>query len=358
MTKWTATDIPDQTGQTIVITGANSGLGLRSAEALAAKGARVLMACRNATKAAAALEGVKAKATGPEPEVRPLDLGSLASVRECAAGLAEELDHLDVLLNNAGIMAVPKATTADGFESQIGTNHLGPFALTGLLLPTLLASPEPRVVTVSSNAHKFGKMHLEDLVFEHHRYGRWSAYGQSKLANLLFTSELQRLAVEHHTALTAVAAHPGYAATNLTSGPAVGAAFLKPILAVGDKLAGQPDHMGALPQLYAATMPDVLADDYWGPDAFREQRGYPTRVRPLGPCARRGCRRPALDAQRGAHRRHLPLADLSATSASESSTPWAKVKGRRGRATGSRAGRGAERACDGGRHLWASDVAA
>ena len=278
MVKWTEADIPDQTGRTIVITGANSGLGLRSAEGLAAKGARVLLACRNAGRAAAALEAVKAKATGAEPEVRTLDLQSLASVRECAAGLSEELDHLDVLLNNAGIMAVPKATTEDGFESQLGTNHLGHFALTGLLLPTLLRAAEPRVVNVSSNAHRFGRLQLDDLFFERRRYSRWRAYGQSKLANLLFTSELQRKAVEHRTSLTAVAAHPGYAATNLTSGPALGAALLKPFLAVGDKLVGQPDHMGALPQLYATTMPDVMPDDYWGPDAFREQRGHPTRV--------------------------------------------------------------------------------
>lgn len=278
MTKWTAADIPDQTGTTVVITGANSGLGLRSAEALAAKGARVLLACRNAAKAATALATVQAKATGPEPEVVALDLSSLASVAECADELASALDHLDVLMNNAGIMAVPKGTTADGFESQLGTNHLGHFALTGRVLPLLLAAPEPRVVSVSSNAHKFGRMDFDDLFFEHSRYSRWRAYGQSKLANLLFTSELQRRAVEARTALTAVAAHPGYAATNLTSGPALGAALLKPLLALGDKLVGQPDHMGALPQLYAATMPDVLADDYWGPDAFREQRGHPTRV--------------------------------------------------------------------------------
>jgi len=278
MTKWTAADIPDQTGRTVLITGANSGLGLRSAEALAAKGATVLMACRNATKAAEAQAQVAARATGPAPEVVALDLSSLTSVATCAEGLAGRLDHLDVLMNNAGIMAVPKATTVDGFESQIGTNHLGHFALTGRLLPLLLAAPEPRVVSVASNAHKFGRLDLDDLSFEHRRYSRWSAYGQTKLANLLFSGELQRRAVEAGTALTAVAAHPGYAATNLTSGPALGAAVLKPVLAVGDRLFGQPDHMGALPQLYAATMPDVLADDYWGPDAFREQRGYPTRV--------------------------------------------------------------------------------
>jgi NAD(P)-dependent dehydrogenase (short-subunit alcohol dehydrogenase family) len=276
--KWTADDVPDQTGRTILITGANSGLGLRSAEALAAKGARVLLACRNADRGAAALEAVKAEATASAPELRTLDLQSLASVRRCAQELDDGLESLDVLMNNAGIMAVPKAVTEDGFESQLGTNHLGHFALTGLLLPTLLRSSEPRVVTVSSNAHRFGRMHFDDLFFERRRYSRWRAYGQSKLANLLFTSELQRQAVEHRTALTAVAAHPGYAATNLTSGPAAGIPFARQVLSAADRVIGQPDHLGALPQLYAATMPDVLADDYWGPDAFREQRGHPTRV--------------------------------------------------------------------------------
>jgi NAD(P)-dependent dehydrogenase (short-subunit alcohol dehydrogenase family) len=216
MAKWTAADIPDQTGRTILITGANSGLGLRSAEALAAKGARVLMACRNATKAATAREAVQAKATGAPPEVVPLDLSSLASVAACVERLAGELDHLDVLMNNAGIMAVPKAQTVDGFESQIGTNHLGHFALAGQLMPLLLAAPEPRVVTVASNAHKLGRVHVDDLFFEHRRYSRWGAYGQTKLANLLFSTELQRRAVATGTSLTAVAAHPGYAASPIT----------------------------------------------------------------------------------------------------------------------------------------------
>lgn len=270
--------MPDQTGVTVLITGASSGLGLRSAEALAAKGARVLLGCRNPEKAARALEAVAAKATGAPPEVVEVDLASLASVRACAERLVARGEPVHVLMNNAGIMAVPKARTVDGFESQLGTNHLGHFALTGLLLPALLAAPEPRVVTVSSNAHKFGRMNLDDLGFERTRYSRWRAYGQTKLANLLFTSELQRRATAAGTSLTAVAAHPGYAATNLTTGPAVGAAILKPFLAIGDRLVGQPDHMGALPQLYAATMPDVMANDYWGPDSFREQRGHPTRV--------------------------------------------------------------------------------
>jgi protochlorophyllide reductase len=277
MATWTAADIPDLSGKTVVITGANSGLGLRSAQALAARGARVLMACRNADKATAARSEVEASATGPVSVVA-LDLSSLASVRECADAVADEVDELDVLMNNAGIMAVPQGTTSDGFESQLGTNHLGHFALTGLLLPTLLAADEPRVVTVSSNAHKLGRMRFDDLFFDRHRYSRWAAYGQTKLANLLFSAELQRQATEHGTALTSAAAHPGYAATNLTSGPATGAAFLRPILDLGDRFIGQPDHMGALPQLYAASMPDVMPDDYWGPDSFREQRGHPTRV--------------------------------------------------------------------------------
>lgn len=278
MTSWTAADLPDLAGATVVVTGANSGLGLRSAEALAAHGARVVMACRNAAKAAAALKQVQSGATGPAPEVVALDLASLASVRDCAARLADQHPQIDVLMNNAGIMAVPEARTEDGFESQMGTNHLGPFALTGLLLPTLLAAPAPRVVTVSSNAHRFGRLRLDDLFFERSRYSRWRAYGQSKLANLLFTAELQRRAALAGTALLAVAAHPGYAATNLTSGPTTGAAVLKPLIALGDRLLGQSDTMGALPQLYAATMPDVVPGDYWGPDSFREQRGHPTRV--------------------------------------------------------------------------------
>ena len=278
MANWTAADIPDLTGKTIVVTGANSGLGLRSSEALAAKGAMVLMACRNAAKAAVALDAVKAAATGPVPEVVALDLSSLTSVRECAAALAGTHGHIDVVLNNAGIMAVPKALTVDGFESQMGTNHLGHFALTGLLLPLVLKAPAPRVVSVSSNAHKLGRVNLDDLFFERTHYSRWRAYGQTKLANLLFIGELQRRATAASSHLIAAAAHPGYSATNLTSGPAKGAAPLRPFLAVADKLVGQADHMGALPQLYASTMPDVAPDDYWGPDGFREQRGHPKRV--------------------------------------------------------------------------------
>jgi NAD(P)-dependent dehydrogenase (short-subunit alcohol dehydrogenase family) len=279
MTKWTAQDIPDQTARTILITGANSGLGLRSSEALAAKGAHVVMACRNAEKAARALDEVKANATTSEPELIRLDLSDLSSVRDVAAEVNERFDSVDVLMNNAGIMAVPKGRTADGFESQMGTNHLGHFALTGLVLPTLLAAASPRVVTVSSTGHRMGTIHLDDLNYEQRKYTRWGAYGQTKLANLLFTSELQRRATEAHTSLLAVAAHPGYAATNLTTGPATGAPkFFGSVMQFGDRVVGQSDVMGALPQLYAATMPDVVGNDYWGPDGFAEQRGHPQRV--------------------------------------------------------------------------------
>ncbi len=279
MAGWTAKDIPDQSGRTILVTGANSGLGLRSAEALAAAGARVLLACRNAEKAEAARASVAAGATGAPPEVVPLDLSDLDSVAASAERLTRELDHLDVLMNNAGVMAVPLARTAQGFEMQMGTNHLGHFALTAGLLPLLLAAPAPRVVTVSSFGHKPGRIRWDDPNWESGRYLAWPAYFQTKLANLLFTVELDRQATDAGTGLLAVAAHPGYAATNLaTAGPGSANAFMRRAAGLSDRLLGQPDHMGALPQIYAATMPDVQGDDYYGPDGFMEQRGYPEKV--------------------------------------------------------------------------------
>ena len=270
MPKWTAADMPDQTGRTILITGANSGLGLRSAEALAAKGARVLLGCRNPKKAADALEQVKAKATAAPPEVVPLDLADLDSVRAAAADVSSRVDALDVLMNNAGVMAVPLQRTPQGFELQLGTNHLGHFALTGLLLPQLRAAPAPRVVTTSSQAHRTGRMRWDDLQWER-RYERWQAYGQSKLANLLFMRELARRA---GTSILSAAAHPGWSATHLQSGAGV----TKRLSALGNHLFAQSDVMGALPQLYAATMPDVVGGDYWGPDGLFERAGHPTRV--------------------------------------------------------------------------------
>ena len=273
MSEWMVDDIPDQAGRTILVTGANSGLGLRSAEALASRGARVLMGCRNQEKAAAALETVKNAAADAAPEVMPLDLADLDDVRACAKQLTDKLDQLDVLMNNAGVMAIPHQRTKQGFEMQFGTNHLGHFALTGLLLPILRRADAPRVVSVSSIVHRAARIRFND--WEEKGYSRWFPYIQSKLANLLFTSELQRRATAADADLLAVAAHPGYAATSLSSGlPTVYRLGAK----VSDRLFAQPDRMGALPQLYAATMPDVGPDDYWGPDGFMERRGWPKRV--------------------------------------------------------------------------------
>ena len=273
MSKWTVDDMPDQKGRTILVTGANSGLGLRSAEALASRGARVLMGCRNQEKAAVALETVKTAAADAAPEVIPLDLADLDDVRACAQRLTDKLDQLDVLMNNAGVMAIPHQRTKQGFEMQFATNHLGHFALTGLLLPILRRADAPRVVSVSSIVHRAARIRFND--WEEKGYSRWFPYIQSKLANLLFTSELQRRATAADADLLAVAAHPGYAATSLSSGlPTVYRLGAK----VSDRLFAQPDRMGALPQLYAATMPDVGPDDYWGPDGFMERRGWPKRV--------------------------------------------------------------------------------
>jgi NAD(P)-dependent dehydrogenase (short-subunit alcohol dehydrogenase family) len=280
MAGWTLADMPDQEGRTALITGASSGLGLRSAEALSAAGARVLLACRNPEKAEAALTSVAAAATGPAPELVTLDLADLDSVQACAEEVDGRVEQLDVLLNNAGVMALPRRRTNAGFELQFGTNHLGHFALTGRLLPTLLRAPVPRVVTVSSNAHKFGSIRWDDLNWERGRYSKWRAYGQSKLANLLFSGELQRLAIAAATKLLAVAAHPGYAATHLSAaGPEMaGNRVMLGLSRFADRYLAQPAALGALPQLYAATMPDVGPDDYFGPDGPGEQRGHPKRV--------------------------------------------------------------------------------
>lgn len=280
MAKWTADDMPDQSGRTVLITGATSGLGLRSAEALAAKGAKVLLGARNETKAAAALEQVAALATGAEPAVVQLDLADLASVRACAEDVASTYGQIDVLMNNAGVMAVPLARTADGFEMQLGTNHLGHYALTGLLLPVLRKATAPRVVTTASGAHRTGRMNWDDLNADK-SYRRWAAYGQSKLANLLFMRELDRRAREAGSDLVSVAAHPGYAATHLQAVGAEqsGRRFTAWFMATGNALVAQSDAQGALPQLYAATEGDVESGEYFGPDGRFELRGHPTRSR-------------------------------------------------------------------------------
>jgi NAD(P)-dependent dehydrogenase (short-subunit alcohol dehydrogenase family) len=280
MSRWTAADIPDQSGRTVLVTGANSGLGLRTAEALAHKGAHVLMGCRDATRGEAARSEVTVSATGPAPEVVPLDLADLGSVRVAAQSVADAVERLDVLVNNAGVMAMPLRRTADGFELQFATNHLGHYALTGLLLPALLRAEGPRVVTVSSNVHRMGRNDWSDPNWERRRYLKWPAYGQSKLANLLFTRELARRAHEASSALVAVAAHPGNSATHLlaASTDASGRRLVGQMMNWGNQLIGQPDSAGALPQLYAATMPDVVPGEYFGPDGLFQLRGHPTRV--------------------------------------------------------------------------------
>ncbi|MBS1847639.1 MAG: SDR family NAD(P)-dependent oxidoreductase, partial [Actinobacteria bacterium] len=264
-----------------LVTGANSGLGLLTARALAGAGARVLLACRNPERAAAALREVAGVARGPAPETVALDLADLDSVAAAAADVAARTDALDILVDNAGIMAPPLGRTVQGFERQFGVNHLGHFALAGRLLPKLLAARAPRVVTVSSNAHLIGRMHWSDLDAQHH-YSAWARYGQSKLANLLFTAELDRRAQLHGTDLVAVAAHPGYAATGLPhNGPGNQGAnrFMDNATRLADRLFAQSAEQGAIPQIHAATAVDAQGNDYFGPSGLLAMRGgHATRV--------------------------------------------------------------------------------
>ena len=259
-----------------MITGANSGLGLEVARELARRGAAVVLACRNVTKGEAALAQVRSVATAEDPELARLDLADLGSVAEFASTHSDGRG-IDLLVNNAGIMAPPRGVTPDGFEAQLGTNHLGHFALTGRLLPALLRRPRPRVVTVSSAAHRMGRIDFDDLQGERH-YRRWRAYGQSKLANLLFALELDRRARAAGTALVSVAAHPGYAATNLqTASPPAHEALVMRLL---NRLVAQSVGMGALPLLFAATVEDIPGGTYIGPDGPAEARGHPRPVSP------------------------------------------------------------------------------
>src|SRR3954447_24769408 len=259
--KWSPEKLPSLDGRTAIVTGANSGIGLAAARELARAGARVVMAVRNTEKGDAA-----ASALSGTVEVRRLDLADLSSVREFASDFDGDID---LLINNAGVMAVPESRTADGFEMQIGTNHLGHFALTNLLLPQV----RDRVVTIASGAHRMGKIDLDDLNWENRRYDRWRAYGQSKLANLLFTLELQRRLSESGSDVIAVGAHPGWSATNLQSH--TGSRLQNGFKAIGNKLWAQSDEHGAWPTLYAATA-DLAGGAYVGPDGFQEMRGHPT----------------------------------------------------------------------------------
>jgi NAD(P)-dependent dehydrogenase (short-subunit alcohol dehydrogenase family) len=283
MTDWTAADITDQSGRVALVTGANSGLGLRTARELARAGATVLMACRDPERGERARAEVAADAPASEVVLERLDLADLRSVRELAAKVTAERPRLDLLINNGGVMAPPRGETADGFELQLGTNHLGHFALTGLVLDPLLATEGSRVVTITSTMHWVGRISFGDLQSER-RYSRWLAYGQSKLANLLFAREFQRRLADAGAATISVAAHPGYSATHLqTTGPGAGGGIAARVwtgmLAVGNRVYAQSEEMGALPQLYAATAPEVPGGAFVGPSSFDQMRGHPKYVR-------------------------------------------------------------------------------
>jgi NAD(P)-dependent dehydrogenase (short-subunit alcohol dehydrogenase family) len=257
------------------VTGGNSGLGLETARQLARAGADVVIACRNPDKGAAASAEIKAGVPDARLQVAALDLASLDSVHAFAEWFRTERDGLDLLINNAGVMAPPRRETADGFELQFGTNHLGHFALTALLLGGMHERDDARIVTISSGAHRMGKIAFDDLQSEH-RYFRWRAYGQSKLSNLLFAFELDRRLRAAGSAVKSVAAHPGYAATNLQS--AAPPLVDRLVMMVSNRVIAQSAAMGALPQLYAATYPGLEGGTYVGPDGIGEQRGHPKPV--------------------------------------------------------------------------------
>ena len=278
--KWTAAQMPSQAGKNILVTGANSGIGYQAALEFARHGAHVLLGCRNEAKGQAALQRLREQSSGASAELALLDVASLASVRRFAEGWAGRGAALDVLVNNAGVMAIPtRELTVDGLERQFGTNHLGHFALTGLLLPALQRASMPRVVTVASLAHRNGRIEWDNLQSER-LYEPWAAYNASKLANILFAKELDRRARTAGIRLISVAVHPGVSRTNIfENGPGTGSLkaqvlkFLAPLLT-------QDDQMGALPTEYAATMPDVEGGEYLGPDGPGELKGRPKVVQP------------------------------------------------------------------------------
>ena len=269
MTKWTHDRIPDQTGRVAIITGANTGIGFETAAALAAKNAAVVLACRNRGKAEDAIERIRRRTPNAALEFIELDLASLTSIRSFAVRYADGHDRLDLLINNAGVMIPPLGHTEDGFELQFGCNHLGHFALTGRLMDLLEATPDSRVVNVASMAHRYGAMDFDNLNAEK-RYDKMKAYGQSKLANLLFTFELQRRLEQSGSTIMATAAHPGWTGTDLQRHSA--------FIMLANRFFAQSPPMGALPTLRAATDPQAMGGDYYGPSGFFEMRGYPTKV--------------------------------------------------------------------------------
>jgi NAD(P)-dependent dehydrogenase (short-subunit alcohol dehydrogenase family) len=281
MSRWTENDMPDLGGKLALVTGANSGLGLETARGLAAKGAQVLLACRGADKAQRAIDDIRAKLPSAKLEFIPLDLSDLGSVRRCAERFKATHQRLDILCNNAGVMSLPYGKTADGFEMLFGTNHLGHFALTGLLLETILRTPKSRVVTVASIAHKVGRIDLEDPHWTRRSYSKRGAYGQAKLANLMFALDLERRLRRSGCDAISVAAHPGYSATNIAFGaPGAKTSLFGRMVVLGNALLAQPAHLGALPSLYAATSADIRGGDYIGPSGPLEFRGHPVRVHP------------------------------------------------------------------------------
>jgi len=278
---WNLDQVPDQSGRTVIVTGSNSGIGYQAALALAKRKARVVLACRNQEKAKAAVERIQVEVPTASLVSLPLDLADLSSVAAFSDAFRSAHRQLDILINNAGVMALPKRRTKDGFEMQFGTNHLGHFALTGRLLDLLLATPGSRVVNVSSMAHQFGRIRFHDLQWEW-RYSSWGAYGQSKLANLLFTHELNRRLQQVGKNTISVACHPGWAATNLQeTGPKMaGSKLMQGLSALGNVVLAQDAAAGALPTLFAAVEP-LKGDEYVGPTSMLGWRGSPEVVEPF-----------------------------------------------------------------------------
>ena len=274
--KWAEANVPDQSGRVAIVTGSNTGLGYETARVLAARGARVVLAVRNLDKGEAAAAQIRGLTPSADVAVQALDLGSLQSVRTAADELKAAYPRVDLLINNGGVMYPPKQTTADGFELQFGTNHLGHFALTGLLLETLLPVPHSRVVVVASVAHDIqARIDFDDLQWERRKYGRVPSYGQSKLANLMFAYALQRKLAARDALTIAVAAHPGVSNTELMRH--IPGTNLPGVNALAGLVTNSPP-MGALATLRAATAPDVQGGQYYGPDGFKQLRGYPVLV--------------------------------------------------------------------------------
>ena len=277
--KWTSEDIPDLAGSVALVTGGNSGLGFETVKALAGKHTHVILACRDTVKGNAAQEQICQQTPDASIEVMLLDLASLASIRQFAEAFTLKHNQLHILINNAGVMATPHRTTVDGFELQFGTNHLGHFTLTGLLLDVLSKTPNSRVVTVSSMAEQMGRINLDDLMSEK-SYERWTAYAQSKLANVLFAYELQRKLNVVRASTISLAVHPGVAATNLrTKLMTRETPLLHRIQGYFWEFLRQSVEMGALPQLYAATAPNVQGGEFYAPGGFLQRAGYPKKVR-------------------------------------------------------------------------------